>query len=133
MVILNAMFTMNQKIVLGTVTFAALWAALSLVVATLMGLQSIFALVIFETLTIFAWILIPLYFKQRRVAYILGIILLVVESYGLFAGRGNPPWYTFVNPISIIKDLLFVLISIAGVYFSYTSFIENASGETFNE
>lgn len=132
MVMPNAVFTTNQKIALATVTFAALWAALSLVIATLMGLQSIFALAIFGFMTLLAWILIPLHFKRRRAAYILGIVLLALGLFGLFASPGNPPGYTFVNPISITKELSFVIDSIAGIYFSYKSFREIACGDTFN-
>ena len=129
----ETMFTVNQKIALITVTFAALWATLSLVLATLMSLQSIFALAIFGFMTLLAWILVPLYFKRRKAGYILGIVLLILGLFGLFASPGNPQWYTFANPISIIKELSFVIASIAGVWFSYRSLSEISHGDASDE
>ena len=128
----GSVFTKSQKIALVTVTFAALWAALSLAIATLMGLQSIFALSIFGLMTLLAWILVPLYFKRKKAGYTLGITLLIVGLFGLFASPGSPPWYTFTNPISIVKELSFVIDSIAGVYFSYKSLREISCGDTFH-
>lgn len=127
---LEAVFTLSQKIALVAVTFAALWAALSLVIATLMGLQSIFALFIFGFMTLLAWILVPLYFKRKKAGYIFGIVLLILGLFGLFASPGNPPWYTFTNPISIIKETSFVIVSIAGIWFSYKSLREISRGDT---
>lgn len=128
----KAVFNVSQKIALVAVTFAALWATLSLVIATLMGLQSIFALFIFGFMTLMAWTLVPLYFKRKKAGYILGIVLLILGLFGLFVSPGNPPWYTFANPISIIKELSFVIASIAGIWFSYKSLREISHGDAFN-
>jgi len=128
----NSLFTTSQKIALATVTFAALWAIISLVIAMLMRLQSIFALIIFGFMTLLAWLLVPLYFKRKKAGYISGIILLILGLFGLFASPGNPAWYTFVNPISIVKELAFVIASIAGIYFSFKSFREISCGDTFH-
>jgi len=124
------MSSTSQKIALVTMTFAALWAALSIVIATLMNLQSKFALTIFGFMTILAWILIPLYLKRKKGAYVLGIGLLILGLFGLFASPGNPAWYTFVNPVSIVKELSFNINSIFGVYFSYKSFREVSGCDT---
>ena len=101
--------------------FAAIWALLSLIIAIDMGLQSPFALAIFGIMTILAWILIPLYIKKIKAGFVLGIILLILGLGGLFASPGDPLWYTFTNPISIVKELSFVIDAIAGIYFSYRS------------
>ena len=114
-------YTLNQKGAVFTVIFAAIWALLSLIIAIDMGLQSTFALAIFGIMTILAWILIPLYIKKIKAGFVLGIILLVLGLGGLFASLGDPPWYTFTNPISIVKELSFVIDAIAGIYFSYKS------------
>lgn len=127
------MFTKNQKIALVTMTFAAFWATASIVIATLMGLQSIFALAIFGFMTLLAWILVPLYFERRNWGYVLEIVLLILGLAGLFASPSNPSWYTFTNPISIVKELSFVIDSIAGVFFSYKSLREILCGDTFHE
>lgn len=111
-------YTLNQKGAIITELFAAIWALLSMVIAINMGLQSRFALAIFGIMTFFAWILVPLYVKRIKSAFILGIILLIFGLVGLFASPGNPPWYSFTNPISIVKELLFVIDSVFGIYFS---------------
>lgn len=128
----DALFSISQKIALVSMTLAALWATLSIVIATLMNLQSNFALFVFGFMTVLAWILIPLYFKRKKGGYVLGIILLILGLFGLFASPGNPAWYTFVNPVSIVKELTFVINSIFGIYFSYRSFIEMLRGEAHN-
>ena len=117
-------YTFNQKGAVVTVVFAAIWALLSMIIAIDMGLQSTFALAIFGIMTLIAWVLVPLYIKRVEAAFILGIILLILGLAGLFASPGDPPWYTFTNPISIVKELSFVIDSLAGIYFSFKSFRE---------
>ena len=128
----KTVFSMSQKIALVAVTYAALWATLSCGIATLMGLQSIFALFTFGFMTLMAWILVPLYCKRKKAGYIFGTVLLILGLLGLFASPGNPPWYTFANPISIIKELSFVIASIAGIWFSYRSLREISHGDAFD-
>ncbi len=117
-------YSLNQKGAIITVTFAAVWALLSMIIAIDMGLQSPIALAIFGVMTIIAWVLVPLYIKRVRAAYVLGVVLLVLGLGGLFASPGDPPWYTFTVPISIAKELSFVIDSLAGIYFSGKSFME---------
>jgi len=114
-------YSLNQKGAVVTVTFAAVWALLSMIIAIDMGLQSTFALEIFAVMTLIAWILVPLYVKRMKAAYVLGVILLVLGLGGLFASPGDPPWYTFTVPISIVKELSFVVDSLVGIYFSIKS------------
>lgn len=117
-------FSLNQKVAIITEFFAAIWAIISLFIAYDMGLQSIYALAIFGIMTILAWLLIPLYFRRVKIGYIIGIILLFIGLIGLFASPGNPAWYTFTNPISIVKETTFVIDSILGIFFSYKSYKE---------
>jgi len=121
---MTSKFTLNQKGAVVTVTIAAVWALLSMIIAIDMGLQSTFALTIFAVMTIIAWILIPLYVKRIKAAYFLGVVLLILGLGGLFASLGDPAWYTFTVPISIIKELSFVIDSLVGIYFSVKSFGE---------
>lgn len=117
-------YSLNQKMAVVTVTFAAVWALLSMIIAIDMGLQSPIALAIFGVMTVIAWVLVPLYIKRIKSAYVLGVILLVLGLGGLFASPGDPPWYTFTVPISIVKELSFVIDSLIGIYFSFKSFVE---------
>ena len=117
-------YTTNQKGSIITVLFAAIWALVSLIIAVDMGLQSTFALAIFGIMTLIAWILVSLYVKRIKSAFILGVILLIFGLIGLFASPGNPPWYTFTNPISIVKELSFVIDSLFGLYLSAKVFRE---------
>ncbi|UCF59257.1 MAG: hypothetical protein JSV15_02265 [Candidatus Bathyarchaeota archaeon] len=121
---MTSKFTLNQKGAVVTVTIAAVWALLSMIIAIDMGLQSTFALTIFAAMTIIAWILIPLYVRRIKAAYFLGVVLLILGLGGLFASPGDPAWYTFTVPISIIKELSFVIDSLVGIYFSVKSFGE---------
>lgn len=107
-----------------TLIGAASWALISLVIASMMNLQSPFALIVFSIMTLVAWILIPLYIKKIKPAFILGIILLILGLIALVASPGNPPWYTFTNPISIVKQFSFMLDGLACIYFSYKSYRE---------
>ncbi len=118
-------YSLNQKGAIVTVTFAAVWALLSMIIAFDMGLQSPIALAIFGVMTVIAWVLVPLYIKRVRAAYVLGVVLLVLGLGGLFASPGDPAWYTFTVPISIIKELSFVIDSLVGIYFSVKSSIES--------
>jgi uncharacterized membrane protein len=122
--ILFSSYTSNQKSAIATFLFAALWALISLEIAIRMGLQSPSALTVFAIMTIIAWILIPFYLKKIKPVFIIGIIVLVLGLIGLFASPGNPPWYSFSNPISVVKEGSFVLDGLACIYFSYKSYKE---------
>jgi hypothetical protein len=102
---------------------AAIWATVSLFIAVDMGLQSTFALIIFAVMTLMVWILVPFYVKKNRSSFIFGIILLIAGLAGLFASPGDPPWYTFSNPVSVVKELIFVVDVFFGVYFSLSYFL----------
>ncbi len=117
-------YTLNQKGAIICVLFAAIWALVSMIIAIDMELQSTLALAIFGIMTLIAWILVPLYVKRIKSAFILGIILLIFGLIGLFASPGNPPWYSFTNPRSIVKELSFVMDSLVGIYFSVKSYTE---------
>jgi hypothetical protein len=106
-----------------TLVIGAIWATVSLFIAVDMGLQSTFALIIFVVMTLLVWILVPFYVKRIRPSFIVGAILLIAGLAGLFASPGNPPWYTFSNPISVVKELIFVVDVFLGVYFSLNYYL----------
>jgi hypothetical protein len=62
--------------------------------------------------------------QKIKPVFIIGIIVLVLGLIGLFASPGNPPWYNFSNPISVVKESSFVLDGLACIYFSYKSYKE---------
>lgn len=107
-----------------TLIGSASWALISVVIASMMNLQSPFALIIFSIMTLTAWILIPLYIKKIKLAFVLGIILLIVGLAALIVTPGSPPWYTFSNPTSIVKQFSFFLVGLSCIYFSYKSYRE---------
>lgn len=106
-----------------TFVIAAIWATLSLFIAVEMGLQSASALIIFVVMTLMVWILVPFYIKKNRNSLIIGSILLIAGLAGLFASPGDPPWYTFSNPVSVVKELIFVADVFLGVYFSLNYYL----------
>lgn len=89
-----------------------------------MSLQSASALTVFAMMDLAAWILVPLYLKKIKPAFVAGIIVVVLGLIGLAASPGTPPWYTFTNPISVVKELSFVLVGLACIYLSYRSWRE---------
>jgi hypothetical protein len=107
-----------------TLVIAAIWATASLFIAIDMGLQSTAALIIFVIMTLMVWILVPLYSKKVRLSFIVGTILLIIGLAGLVASPGDPPWYTFSNPVSVAKELLFVVDVFLGVYFSLNYYLD---------
>ncbi len=114
----------NQTCAIITLIGAASWALISVVIASMMNLQSPFALIVFSIMTLVAWILIPLYIKKIKPAFIIGMILLIIGLSALIVTPGNPPWYTFTNPTSIVKQFSFILDGLACIYFSYKSYRE---------
>ena len=89
-----------------TLIGSASWALISVVIASILNLQLPFALIVFSIMTLVAWILIPLYIKKIKPAFMLGIILLIFGLIELVASPGNSPWHTFTNPISIVSYLV---------------------------
>lgn len=115
--------TLFHKGAMVTLVVAALWATVSLFIAVEMGLQSAFALIIFVIMTLMVWILVPFYVKKTRNSFIIGTILLIAGLAGLFASPGNPPWYTLSNPVSVVKESIFVVDVFLGVYFSLNYYL----------
>ena len=121
MILMNEALLYKGSVV--TLVVAAVWATLSLFIAVVMGLQSTFAWMIFVVMTLMVWILVPFYVKRIRCSFIVGTILLIAGLAGLFASPGNPPWYTFSNPVSVVKELIFVVDVFVGVYFSLNYYL----------
>jgi hypothetical protein len=82
-------------------------------------------LTFFSILLIICWILIPLYIKLVRTAFIGGIILLVIVIVAITAAPLYPRWYTFSSPVIDLSDFIgFYLFGLALIYFSYKTYQE---------
>jgi hypothetical protein len=81
-------------------------------------------LVVFGVLVLIAWILLPLYIKRVRPAFVLGIVAWVIALVGIAAAPGTPPWYAFPSPVYDFAVVVFYLVALAGIYFSYACYRE---------
>ena len=116
--------TVNQICAIASLLAGSLWAVAAIVVILLTGSKSAPSLMFFVILEIIDWIGIPLYIKRIRWSYIVIIIVWIIGLVGLVAMPGTPPWYTSYSPIFQFSIIIFYLISIAGIYFSYKSYQE---------
>ena len=116
--------SVSQTGALATVLATSLWALTALGAAIAGGRQTASALTVFAILTAIAWILVPLYAKRIKWGYIVGIIVIITALVGLLAMPGTPPWYAFTAPVYNFSFVVFYLVMLAGIYFSYKSYKE---------
>ena len=117
-------YSVSQTGALATVLATSLWALTALGTAIMGGRQTASALTVFAILTAIAWIMVPLYAKRIKWAYIVGIIVIITALVGLLAMPGTPPWYAFTAPVYNFSFVVFYLVTLAGIYFSYKSYQE---------
>jgi drug/metabolite transporter (DMT)-like permease len=117
-------YTVNQIGAIASLLAGSLWAVAAVVAILLTGSQSASSLMFFALLEIIDWIGIPLYIKRIRWSYIVIIIVWIIGLVGLVAMTGTFTWYTFHSPVFQFSIIIFYLISIAGIYFSYKSYQE---------
>ena len=79
---------------------------------------------VFMVLIVIAWILIPFYAKRIKLSYVVGFILEIIALGGLIIDPGTPPWYVFAHPVFNFGFVIFYLIGIACIIFSYKSYKE---------
>lgn len=81
---------------------------------------------VFLILEIIAWVLVPLYVKRFRWSYIGGIIISFIALVGDLIGHviDAKPWRTLADPASLIAHVIFNLVGIACIYFSYFHYRE---------
>jgi len=82
---------------------------------------------VYIILIIIGWILLPLYIKLIRYAFIIGIFVVATAmSYILFLTSllGTAPWFTFSRGLYDFTYIVFLMISIAAIYFFYKSWKE---------
>jgi len=110
-------YTSNQTGAIATLLAGSLWGLTATGAVLIIGAQTATALTVFAILQAIAWILVPLYIKLIRWAYIVGIV-------GLLAMPGTPPWYAFTAPVYDFSFVVFYLVILAAIYFSYKSYQE---------
>ena len=117
-------YTCNQTSAIAALLASALWslAALGAVITT--GGLSPTAIIVFGIMTIIAWILVPLYFKLVKPAFIVGTVVIVSALIGLLAMPGTPPWYAFTTPLYNFSFVVFYIVMLAGLYYSYKTYKE---------
>jgi len=120
-------YTSNQTGAIATLLSGALWGLTTIGVAIdVVGLEWA-SLMVFAGLVLVIWMLIPLYVKRIKPAFIAGIvvmfIILTVSSPAFLR-----PLYTFVPlPAVSVYDIsfgVFDLVGLAFIYFSYKSYKE---------
>jgi uncharacterized oligopeptide transporter (OPT) family protein len=71
-----------------------------------------------------AWVLVPLYIKRVKWSFIVGILFIAIAMIGITAMPASLPWYSFVTPVYSVSFLVFYLVALALIYFSYASYKE---------
>ena len=117
-------YTSNQTGAIATLLAGSLWGLTATGAVLIIGAQTATALTVFAILQAIAWILVPLYIKRIRWAYIVGIVVVVIALVGLLAMPGTPPWYAFTAPVYDFSFVVFYLVILAAIYFSYKSYQE---------
>lgn len=117
-------YSFNRALALACGLAVSLWALGALGTAIMVGRQPETALMIFAALVIIAWILMPLYVRQVRPAYLVGVILQIIALVGLAIMPGTPPWYTFSAPVYNFSFVVYYLVALGTIYFSYASYKE---------
>jgi len=117
-------YTYNQTIAIATALAVLIWSISSLGVTNIIGGQTVIATTIFSILTIIGWIIIPLYFKLVRPAFLVGTILCIAALIGIIAMPGEPSWHMFTAPLYSFSFVVICLALLACIYFSYESYKE---------
>lgn len=117
-------YTVNQTWAIASLLAAALFGLTATGVNIMTGIMTGSSNMAYVVLVIIAWILVPLYAKLVRPAFIVGIILNIIAMIGVAASPATTPWYAFTSPVYSFSFVVWYLIMLAGVYFSYKSYQE---------
>ena len=117
-------YTCNQTSAIATALSVLIWSILALGITNIIGEQIAIATAIFSILTIIGWIIIPLYFKLVRSAFLVGIVIAIIALIGLIAMPGKPAWYMFTAPVFSLSYIVVCITLLACIYFSYESYKE---------
>jgi len=81
----------------------------------------------FPILMIIGWVLLPFYIKLSRHAFMVGIVLIIFVMSSILISPilyGGTKWYLFTRGFYDFMIVIFYLIALAHIYFSYKSFRE---------
>jgi hypothetical protein len=117
-------YTFNQTWAIASILASALWGITTTGVNIMTEIMTASSNMAYSVLVIIAWILVPLYGKLVRPAFIVGIIVSIIAMVGVAASPATTPWYAFVNPVYNFSFIVWYLIMLAGLYFSYKSYKE---------
>lgn len=116
-------YTSNQTGAIACLLAIIVWGLTAQGVAISRGISH----PVYIILIIIGWILLPLYIKLIRYAFIIGIFVVATAmSYILFLTSllGTAPWFTFSRGLYDFTYIVFFMISIAAIYFFYKSWKE---------
>jgi len=122
--ILVTNYSANQTWAIACLLASALWGLTATGVNMMTANISSSANMSYVILVTIAWILVPLYAKLVRPAFIVGVILNIIAMIGVAASPAATPWYAFTNPVYNFSFIAWYLIMLAGAYFSYKSYQE---------
>ena len=117
-------FTCNQTGAIACLLASALWGLAATGVNIMTGILPAFANTAYSILVIIGWILIPLYIKLIKPAFIVGIIVSIISLIGIAVSPTTTPWFAFTEPIYDFSFVAFYLIMLAGIYYSYKTYKE---------
>ena len=117
-------YTCNQTGAIAVLLAGALWGLTVMGVNIMTGILPSSAAAVYSILVLIAWILIPLYVKLVKSAFIVGVIVNIIILIGIAASPAPTPWYTFTHPLYNFSFVAFYLIMLAGIYYSYKTYKE---------
>ncbi|WP_455369054.1 hypothetical protein [[Eubacterium] cellulosolvens] len=82
---------------------------------------------VYSIIITIGWILLPLYVKLVRQAFIVGIFISVLAMCYLPVTPillGTAPWFTFSRGIVDLTYVMYYIIALLGIYFAYRSWRE---------
>ena len=116
-------YTSNQTGAIATLLASVIWG----LTAHGVGLMLDQTHSIYAVLIAIGWILLPFYVKLVRRAFIVGIYVWIIALCYLAITPSllrTTLWYAFTEPLYHFTFVVFYLISLVGIYFSYKSYKE---------
>lgn len=117
-------YTCNQTSAIAALLASALWSLAAIGTAVVTAELSPTALIVFGIMIIISWILVPLYVKLVKPAFLVGMVVIVSALIGILVMPGTPAWYSFTNPLFDFSFIVFYIIMLGGLYYSYKTYKE---------
>jgi hypothetical protein len=116
-------YTPNQTGAIACLSASLMWALTAHAVGWMLNQTT----VVYSIMIIFGWILLPLYIKLIRQAFIAGIFLSILSMCYLLitpSSLGTVAWFTFSRGLVDITYVMFYVISLLVIRFNYKSWRE---------